>query len=136
MFSGERASVTYHQICGPLDKLTISPDAVFALKVEADAHVNAAVSKVSVERTFILVFIHQLSNVPQVASQLYGGYRGVIPTFPFSRRARSKSGGARSRFAYVPHRLCFAVCVNARAWRMRDMFQPLDEPQSSVLHLS
>src|SRR5882762_7078175 len=58
VLAGERSSIRNNQVGRALNELAIFADARFAFEVEGDAHVYAAVSEMSVERTAISVFVH------------------------------------------------------------------------------
>src|SRR5258708_16196043 len=102
MLTGERTTVIDHEVRGSLDKFAVSANATFALQIEADAHVNATMSEVSVERPTVAVFIHQLSNVAQIRSKFLGADGRIVPPFPSARTAHTKSTGACPYFAHLP----------------------------------
>ena len=92
---------------------------VFALQIEADAHVDAAVPEMPVEGAVVVVFVHQLADVAQVAAEFFRRYGGIVPAFPLGRRAGRKRGGARAGFADLPDGACFCCGVDARSWADR-----------------
>src|ERR1700688_4498974 len=112
MFPRKRTTVADYQICGSINELTILSNAVFALKIEANAHVNATMPEMPIKRTAIVELVHQFSNIAQIAAKLFRCDRGVVPSFPLGHRPGSKRSGARTCFAQVPHMFCFMLCVN------------------------
>ena len=103
MLARERASIAHNQVGGAFHKFPVIANSRFAAEIEAEAHMNAPMPEVSVERTRVGVLIHQLANVTQVAAQLFRSDRRVIPAFPLGRRAGGKGGGAGPRFAQMPN---------------------------------
>src|ERR1700682_3117158 len=116
MLARKRTTVADYQIGGAFNKLRVFSNAVFTLKIETDAHVNAAVTEVPVKRSSIAVFVHQLANIAQIATQLFRSYSGVIPSFPFGHRTRRKSCRTGTRFAQMPDVAGFFFCVQPRRW--------------------
>ncbi len=88
MLAGKRAAVAHHQIRGAFDELAVFANSLFALQIETDAHVNAAVPKMPVERGVIIVFVQQLPDVAQI----------IRPIFP----ARTAASSHPSHSAAVP----------------------------------
>ena len=100
----------------------------FALQIEADLHVDAAVAEVAVERRLVVVFVQQRAQVAQVRAQLLRRDRRIVPPFPVERRARGRRRGARARLADLPHRLRFAGRVEThRSGGSGEPLQALDE---------
>src|ERR1700730_5869057 len=116
MFPGKRTAVADYQICGTIDELSILSNAVFTLKIEAHTHVNATMPEMSIKRTAIVELVHQFSNVTQIAAQLFGRDRGVVPSLPLGHRPGSKRGSARTCFAQVPNMSRFSFCVDPHNW--------------------
>src|SRR5208337_4272947 len=85
VLAGKRAAVAHHQVGGAFHKLSVLSDTVLRHQIEADAHVNAAVSKMPVESAIVLIFVHQLANVAQVASELFWSHGRIVPSFPLER---------------------------------------------------
>ncbi len=127
VFAGKRASIRNHQVRRALDELAVLANARFAFEVERDAHVHAAVTEMSVERSPILVFIQQPANIAQVAAQFFGRHCRIVPAFPFRRRSRSKRCRARASFADLPHGYRFNHRIQAHAGWCADIFQALHQ---------
>src|SRR5467141_5445646 len=135
MLARERSTIANHKIGCTVDELCVFPDPVFAFKIEADAHVDAAMSKMAIECASVAVFVHQLADVPQIAPQLFGSHGGVVPAFPLRRCAGSKGGRARPSLAYLPHGTRFAFRVQPRVRCFANLFQPIDELHGKMLRL-
>src|SRR6266576_1218369 len=91
--------------------------------------------KMSVECTAVAVFVHQLADVPQIASQLFGSDRSVIPAFPLRRCAGSKGGRTRPGLANLPHCTRFAPGVQPCVRSVAHLFQPLDKLRGKMVRL-
>ena len=127
MLAGERAAVAEHQIGGALDEFAIVADAGFALQVEIDAHVDAAVAEVAVERSLIVIFVEQLANIAEIRAHFFRGDGGIVPAFPFGRRARCGGGGAHAGFADSPQNGGFRGGVDAHGGGIRAFLQARHE---------
>ncbi len=92
-------------------------------------------SKMPVKCRSITVFIQQPANITEVGPQFFRCHRGIIPSFPFRRRARSKRRCARARFAYLPNSPRFVFGVNPRARRTGHLSQPVNELLRNALRL-
>ena len=57
MLAGERSAIAHHQVGCLFHKRPVIPDAIGSDQVEADARVDTALPKVSIERTLITVFV-------------------------------------------------------------------------------
>src|SRR6266481_4862758 len=68
VLAGKRSSIGNHEVGGAIDELTVFANTRFAFQVEGDAHVYAAVPKMSVERAVISIFVHQAANIAQIAA--------------------------------------------------------------------
>ena len=79
-------------------------------------------SKMTVECAPVIVFIHQLADFSQIATELFGSHRRIVPAFPLRRCAGSKGGRARSGLAYLPHFTGFALRVQPDGGRSADIF--------------
>ncbi len=90
MFAGQRSTKANHQVSRPLDKVAVFANAVLGLQIEIQAHVDASVPEVSVERAAIFVFVHQLPKIAQVRSQLFRRDGRIVPPFPVQRHSRRK----------------------------------------------
>ena len=99
MLARKRAAIAHHQIGGALDEFAVIANAGFAFQIEADAHVNAAVPEMAVERRVVVVFVEQLADVAQVGAQFFRRHRRIVPSFPFAaaRRARRRPRAGRTR---------------------------------------
>ena len=127
MLAGKRAAVTDHQIGGALDEFHVIADSVFALQIETHAHVNAAVPEMAVERRMVVIFVEQLPDIAQVVAQFFRRDRGVVPSFPFGRRSRRGSGGARPGLAQLPDVARFGLGVQPHVRRIGGLFQLVDQ---------
>src|ERR1019366_4428768 len=119
-------AITDHQIGSALDELPILANPAFALQVESHPHVNTAVSKMTVERRVVIVFIEQLADIAQVTSQFFRRYSRVVPSFPFRWSTRRGGGRTRSRLAHLPYQGGFTLVVEARFGRAGPSSQPVD----------
>src|SRR5216684_8044333 len=122
MLAGERTAITDYQISRTIDEFCIFANPVFTLKIEGDTHVDAAMPEMAVECASIAVFVHELADVSEIASQLFGSHRRIVPAFPLRRCAGSKGGRARSGLAYLPHFTGFALRVQPDGGRSADIF--------------
>src|SRR5437016_3738238 len=84
-------------------------------------------SKMTIECPPVFVFIHQLANVPQIASQPFRCYCGVIPALPFRWCAGGEGGCARPGLANLPHLQGFALRVQPGARRLADISHTINE---------
>ena len=92
VLAGERASVADDQVGCPFNKLAVFADAGFALEIEAYAHVDAPMPEVAIEGAGIAVFVHQGTDIAQIAAELFRSYCRVVPPFPLRRRSRREGG--------------------------------------------
>ena len=76
-----------------------------AAEIEIDAHVDAALAVVAVERAAIAVLGHELGDGAKICAQLLGGNGSILPTFPAVGLAGHKDHGTERGFAHMPHRL-------------------------------
>src|SRR5206468_5893129 len=111
VFSRKRAPVFHDQVGGALNELGILPDSLFGEQIEADLHVDAAVSKVTVPRRLIVVGIQEPAQFPQVGTKPVRSNGGVVPSFEARRHAGPAAGGPRSRLANAPHGFRLGLCV-------------------------
>src|SRR6185437_12801890 len=119
MLAGKRASMTDYQVGGAINEGGVVANSGLAQQIKTHAHVDAAMTKVSIERGLIVVFIQQLAYSAQVATEFFRCDRRVVPSFPFRRSPGRKGSGTRSGFTNLPNELCFCAGVNARAGRNR-----------------
>src|SRR5258708_30475486 len=84
-------------------------------------------SKMTVECTSVIILIHQLADFSQIATELFGSHRSIVPAFPLRRCAGSKGGRARPGLAYLPHFTGFAFRVQPDGGRSADIFYTIDE---------
>ena len=72
MLTAERSAKAEDQIGGSLDELAVFAQAFFCAEVEVDAHVDAALAIVAVERAAVAVFAHQRGELAQISAQTRG----------------------------------------------------------------
>ena len=72
------------------------------MKIEVDAVMNAAVAKVSVERSGVAEGAEKLTQVAKIIAQFLGSYRRVFPSLPMVEFAGNVRSGAKGGFADVP----------------------------------
>src|ERR1019366_2240049 len=108
----------------------------FAFQVESHPHVNAAVSKMTVERRVVVVFVKKLADIAQVASQFFRRYSRVVPSFPFRRSARRGGGRTRPGLAQLPYQAGFTLAVEARFGRVCRLPQLVDQPSGELVCLT
>ena len=136
MLAGKRSAITDHQIRSAFDELPIFSNSVFALQIETHAHVDAAVSEMSVERSVVVVFVEQLADIAEVAAQFFRRDGRVVPSLPFGRGARG--GGSRTRpgLAQLPNVAGFALRVQADIGRISRLSQLVDEFSGEMIRLA
>lgn len=105
VLAGERSAVGEHQVGGTFDETAVALHPVLAFQVEVGARVHAAVAEVAVKSAAVPVAFQQVPELPQVAAQLLGRHRGVLPAFPHHRHAGDERGGTQGRLAHLPHLL-------------------------------
>src|SRR5947209_2420100 len=133
MFAGERTAVADDEVGGTLDECAVVANTVGALEVEADAHVNAAVAEVSVERAAIVVLVEQLADVAQIGAEFCRRNRCVVPTLPFGWDTGREGGSARPGFADLPDVLRFGRSIDASARSLRQASHGGDELLGSIV---
>src|SRR5260370_23452220 len=84
-------------------------------------------SKMAVECASVIVFIHQLADVSQIAPELFGSHCGVIPALPLGWCTGSKRGGTRPGLAYLPYRERLAIRVQPHVGCVANFFQAVDD---------
>src|SRR6267378_57480 len=84
-------------------------------------------SKMTVECTSVIILIHQLADFSQIATELFGSHRSIVPAFPLRRCAGSKGGRARPGLAYLPHLAGFALRVQPDGRRSADISETIEE---------
>ena len=68
VFSGEGAAVADDEVGGAIDEFSVVADSFFGLEVEVDAHVDAAVTEVSVEGAGVVVLVEEGADVAQISA--------------------------------------------------------------------
>src|ERR1700676_3324936 len=136
MLSGKRAPVTDDQIGGTFDELSVIANSRFAFQIETDAHVDAAVSEMSVERGVIIVFVQQFADIAEVSAQFFRCNGRVVPSLPFWRRARGCGSRARSGLAQLPYVAGLALGVQTDSRGIGRFLQLLDQSSGAILRLA
>ena len=114
VLAGERAAVAHHQIRRALDELAVLANAGFALQIEADLHVNAAVAEVAVVRGLVAVLVEQRAEIAQIGARASPARPPRRPTLPSVGPCRARRRRARPGLANLPHRLRLALaCTGA-----------------------
>src|SRR5580700_10259937 len=97
---------------------------------------DTSVAEMAVERALIIELVQQGAKIAEVRAQLFRRDRRIVPAVPLRRRAGSKCGRARARFANLPHGARFGFRVNARRGCARQAFHVLDELAGGLLSLA
>src|SRR5882762_11740199 len=97
---------------------------------------DAAVSEMAIKCGVVVVFVEQLADVAEVSAQFFRRDGGVVPSFPFGRRARGSGSGARTRLAQFPHVAGFTFRVQPDIGRIRRLFQLVDESSGEIVRLA
>src|SRR5260370_16766281 len=92
-------------------------------------------SKMAVECASVIVFIHQLADVSQIAHELLGSNCGVIPALTRGWCTGSKRGGTRPGLAYLPYRERLAIRVQPHVGCVANFFQAVDELNRKLMTL-
>src|ERR1700677_1529409 len=104
MLAGERAAKGKHNIGGAINELAEAANALGAVEVKVDAHVDATLPVVAIERTAEAVLGHEPSDRAQIFSELHGWNGGVLPALPAVVLSGHKARGAQRGCAHMPHR--------------------------------
>ena len=126
VFAGERPAVTDHKVGGFFYELSEFGDSGFRLQIEVQTCVDAGVAEVAVERAAVAECGHHLSQVAEIAAELFGSDGGVFPAFPVQRLAGHMRGDAEAGLANFPHTLGLRAGVDVRVRRTRAALQRLD----------
>src|SRR5664280_2525090 len=128
MFSGERASESNHKVRGLFHKGAIVADSFCALHVEVDARMQAAMAKVPVEGSDVVVFVEQVLELAQVLAHACGRDGGIFPPLPEMRFTRNEGRSPEARFAYLPDLLLLrGIFEEAYSGRSRATFHACDQ---------
>jgi hypothetical protein len=82
VLSGERASVGESDVGGLIDEATEFEDAFRGFEVEVDAHVDAALTEVSVHGAGVAVLSHQGADGAEIGAKLRGINGRILPSLP------------------------------------------------------
>src|ERR1700759_5138564 len=104
-----------------MDELRVIANTVFTFQIKTHAHVDAAMTKMTVECATITVFVHQLADVAQISAQFFRSDSGVIPSFPLRGSSRCKGCCSRTGFTNLPDMFGFFRGVNARTRWLREL---------------
>src|SRR6266567_7130539 len=102
MLSRDRTAITDHHIRGILHEGAIGVDTVATGQIKVDARVDAALTKMTIQGRDIAVAVEQLSQVPQVTSQLFWWYSRILPAFPAEWLTRHEHGSPQCGLAHQP----------------------------------
>src|SRR6266849_2793893 len=102
MFAGKGAAVRDNQVRCFFHKPAEFLEASVRLKIEADAVVDAAVTKVPVHHAAIVVRLGQLAEFPQISAELLGSDCRVFPSFPRRRLPRNVRNRAQCGLPDLP----------------------------------
>src|SRR5690242_16788849 len=111
MLTGKRTSIADDKIGSAFHEFAVIANAGFTLQIETDPHMNAAVPEMPVKGGVIVVRVEKLSNVTKIGAHFFRSYRGIIPAFPFGRRAGRRRRRTRAGLAYLPNPLGLAIAV-------------------------
>src|SRR5437763_1299202 len=111
MFTGNRAAIAHDKIGGVFDECAIVANSLYRTEIEVDARMNAALTKMSIERAIVAVLFKQAAQIPQVVPHLLGRHRRILPAFPCNRLSRYKGGGSEPRLTNLPYQLLLALII-------------------------
>ena len=93
VFSGERTAVSERDVGGAIDELAEFENAGWRFEVEVKAHVDAALTEMTVHCARVVVFLHECGDGAEVTTQLRWVDGSVLPTLPASADSRDEGGG-------------------------------------------
>src|SRR5260370_3890079 len=96
------AAISDDQVRSLFHELPHFLQSVIRLKIETNAVVDAAVSKVAVYHAAIVVGFGQLAEFAQISAQLLRSDCGVFPSFPRCRLPGNVRNRAQRRFSDFP----------------------------------
>ena len=102
MLSGQRATIANHQVGGFFHEGAKLFDPVTSQQIKVDTRMDAALAKVTIQRSVIAITAEQLEQVAQVISQLCWRHGRVLPAFPARRLIGHEDGGRQAGFAHCP----------------------------------
>src|SRR5207302_5018464 len=135
MLAGKRAAVADHEIRSAFHEFPVVANAGFALQIETDPHVDAAMAEVSVESGMIVVFVEKLADIAEIAAHFFRSHRGIVPTFPFRRCPGRRRRCARAGFANLPNPLGLAIAISTDVWSFRGSSKSIGKFESQRLSL-
>src|SRR5262245_59366100 len=94
-----------------MNKRFVLLDTCGAFQVEIDTSMDAATTKVAVERTVVAVLVEKRSKLPKVAAEFVWRDRGVFPSFPRVRLSGNARSRAEAGFANFPDQLLLSRVV-------------------------
>ncbi len=113
----ERAAKREDDICRAVYEFAEYANAFGTSEIEVDAHVDASLAVVAIERTAEAVLRHETGDGAEIFSELRGRNGGILPPLPAIGLAGHKDHGAERGFANMPDRLSFIGRANMRHWR-------------------
>src|SRR5262249_25033235 len=102
------------QIGGAIDELRVTPDPGVALQIEADLHMDAPLSEVTVEGSVVVELVEEPPQIAKIRPESLPRDRCLVPPFPARRCTRHVRRRAWSRLADPPDRCRLRVSVDAR----------------------
>ena len=119
MLAGKRTAVADHEIGRALDEFAVIANALLALQIEADAHVNAAVPEMSVKRAACSRTRPSACGCRADSLRAFPARQRRRPSLPTPGRAGSKGGGARSGLANVQTMALASAACRGACWADR-----------------
>ncbi len=130
----ERAAVRHDEVCGPVEEGAPLGDSMGRVEAEVDPAVDAALPEVAVERRVVVELGEQVAEVPEVAADLVGCHRRVLPPGVGRGLARHLGRGAQPRLADLPELLLLpAVLEELDRRRVVELLHRVDEARRLVV---
>ena len=127
VFAAERAADGENDIGGAVEELAEVAQALWSVEVEVDAHVDAALTVVAVERTAVAVLGHQRGDAAEVFAEARGRNGGIFPAFPAVGLAGNEDDGAECGLADMPDGSRFGGRADVRGGRRGPGLRGADE---------
>src|SRR5579872_4753165 len=136
MLAGKRAAVADDEIGSALHEFPVLANAGIAFQIEANPHVNAAVTEMPIECGLVAILVEKLADITKIGAHFFRSYRCIVPAFPLGRRPRGRRRCARTRFANLPDPLGLTIAVETDVRDSGGMSKPLCKFESECLSLT